>query len=115
MEDVHENKLVVGIRAKPEPHTIEDDSRKDKTTANDASMNPDPSIVHTSDDPRRGGKLRCSDIEGTKINTPNASSQWQATRNDRNNESQSFGGRLCHQTPIWKLVTEKTIASSLLL
>ena len=87
MEDVHENKLVVGIRAKPEPHTIEDDSRKDKTTANDASMNPDPSIVHTSDDPRRGGKLRCSDEKGTKINTPNVSSQCQQSSRRRNNST----------------------------
>ena len=93
MEGFHENKLVVDIREKPEPHTIEDDSRKDKTTANDASMSPDPSIVYTSDDPKRGGRLRCSDEKGLKIDPPNASPHWQITINDRNDNSQSVAGR----------------------
>ena len=87
MEDVHENKLAVSIRAKPEAHTTKEDPRKDKTTANDASMNTDLSIIHTSDDPRRGGKLGRLDEKGAKIYTPNVSSRCRATRNDRNNES----------------------------
>ena len=51
------DRIATSIRAKPEAYTIEKDPRKDKTTANDASMNTDLSIIHTSDDPRKGGKL----------------------------------------------------------
>ena len=57
MKNVQEDEIAASIRTKPEAHTIEEDPRNDKTTANDASMYPDPSIVYTSDDPRKGGKV----------------------------------------------------------
>ena len=55
-------------------------------------MNTDPSIIHTNDDPRKGGKLGCLNKKEAKAHTPNVCSQCRAARNDRNNESQSFGG-----------------------
>ena len=46
MKNIQEDEITASIRTKPEAHTIEEDPRNDKTTANDASMNTDPSIVY---------------------------------------------------------------------
>ena len=85
MEDVHENKLIVGIRAKPEPHTIEDGARKDRTS--NVSMSPDPNIVFASDDPRRGGRFGCSDKREPKVNPP-STSQRHTAKDCRKKDSQ---------------------------
>ena len=68
IKNVKEDEVTASIRAKPEASTNERDPR------NDASMNTDLSIIHTSDDPRKGGKLGCLDEKEAKVYTPNVSS-----------------------------------------
>ena len=57
------------------------------------SISPDPNIVFTGDDPRRGGRFGCSDKKEPEVNPPSTSPPRQITRNGRNDDSQFFNGR----------------------
>ena len=91
MKGSHEYKHRVGVREEPEPHTIEDWTRRDRTS--NVTMSPDPNIVFASDDPRRGGRFGCSDKREPKINPPSTSPPRHITRNCRNEDSQFSNGR----------------------
>ena len=86
MEGSHANKPASDNKTRSKCFTSEDKSGKDERSTDDASESPEQSIVYTSDDPRRGGRLGHSDNKGTKTCLPNVSPHKQAPNNGKSDD-----------------------------